>query len=69
MRPKKRIYITVLDDIPEEKALMLAKMTLQALPDKKGIVTFTDGSVASFNERAKNTSIFIWKDTNKPTEK
>lgn len=59
---KKRIYITILDDIPEDKALMLAQLTIQALPDKKGLVTFTDGSVASFNERAKNTSIFIWKD-------
>ena len=67
---KKRIYITILDYIPEDKALMLAQLTIHALPDKKGLVTFTDGSVASFNERAKNTSIYIWKDKSyKPTEK
>lgn len=61
----KKIYIGIWDDdIPEEKALMLAQMALQSLPDKKGIVSFTDGSMASFNERAKNTTIHIWKDRN-----
>ena len=43
---------------------MLARMALQSLPDKQGIVTFTDGNGASFNERAKNTTIHIWKDRN-----
>ncbi len=58
----KKIYITVYDDIPEDKALRLAAMLLQELPEKKGLCTFTDGSVANFNERAKNTSITIWRE-------
>lgn len=62
----RKIYIGIWgDDIPEDKALMLAQMALQSLPDKKGIVSFTDGSMASFNERAKNTTIHIWKDRRK----
>ena len=65
----KTIYIRIWDDIPEDKALLLARMALQSLPEKQGIVTFTDGNGASFNERAKNTTIHIWKDTYKPTEK
>lgn len=66
MAMSKKINIGIWgDDIPEEKALMLAQMALQALPDKKGIVSFTDGSMASFNEKAKNTTIHIWKDRRK----
>ena len=59
---KKKIYIKVDDDIPEEKALRLASMLLKELPEKKGLCTFTDGSVASFNERTKNTVIWVWKE-------
>jgi hypothetical protein len=60
----RKIYITVWDDIPEDKALRLAKMALEALPKKHGIVTFTEGSVAHVHEtKAKNTSITIWKDS------
>lgn len=58
----KKIYITVYDDIPEEKALRIASKLLEALPDRKGLCTFTDGSAACFNESAKNLSIWVWKD-------
>lgn len=58
----KKIYIKVDDDIPEEKALRIAAKLMEALPNKHGLCTFTDGSVASFNERSKNTVIWVWKE-------
>lgn len=58
----KRIYLTVYDNIPEEKALRFAAKLIEVLPERQGVVKWEDGTCAAFNERAKNTSITLWMD-------
>lgn len=60
----KRIYITVADGTPEDKALHAASIALRDIPPEKrtGIVTFNNGLALAFNDRTKNLSMFVWKE-------
>ena len=58
----KQIQIRYDKDIPDDKAMMYAAAALKGEEQRTGIVTFKDGTVLWFSDRAKNIAITITKE-------
>lgn len=55
----KQIQIRYDNDIPDDKAMRYAAAALKGAEQRTGIVTFVDGTVVWFSDRAKNIALTI----------
>ena len=60
----KKIYITHTDDVSAEEAVECLRVALWGTkPNMRvGIIEFSDKHFLSFNDKAKNLSVHVWKE-------
>jgi tRNA U34 5-methylaminomethyl-2-thiouridine-forming methyltransferase MnmC len=61
----KRIYITHANDVSADEAVQTVASAFKMVPkdQRVGVITFTNGLALSFNEAAKNPSMYVWRET------
>jgi len=67
----RQIRVTVYDtygEIPDVTALEAASLAVRHMPQRKGVITFTNGVCASFSTRAKVLALQVWRQKTPPKQ-